>query len=302
MNPFKVKLSFYHLIIICFIAFFVLYTLLVGRTHGSAPTQSPITHHAPRYISLAPATTEILFALGLTDNIVGVSTYCDYPPEALAKPKVGSFSEPNLETIVEFKPDLVFGTDLAQGPAMAKLQTLKIKVYTSAPKNLEELYTSILEIGQLTDRTIQAKNLVKNMRDSVTEITKRTTIIPQNQKPKIFVEIGENPLITAGKGSFIDELITLAGGINIAHEVPRPYCYYNIEQVIKGQPDYIIITDMQIKKSKASSVRRFGWESVPAVKKGQVYNDLDPNILLRPGPRLVEGLEEIYKKIKIPLS
>jgi len=262
-----------------------------------ATNSSQSTQQQPRIISLAPAITEILFALGLDDEIIGVTTFCDYPPQALTKQKVGTFSEPNLETIIELRPDIVFATDLEQAPTVAKLKTLKVNVQISSPTTMAELYDSILEIGPLTNHENQAEKLVSEMRTTVEEISKKTILIPEKNKPRVFVEIGHSPLFTAGKGSFIDELITLAGGINIAHDVPRPYCYYNAEQVIQHQPEIIIVSGMLKENTPATVKSRLGWDKIPAVKNGRVYNDIDQNLFLRPGPRLVEGLREIYRRL-----
>ena len=274
--------------------------LFIFFTHQKSQitnNKSQITNNKLRIISLAPAITEILFALGLDNEIIGVTTFCDYPQQALTKQKVGTFSEPNLETIIELRPDIVFATDLEQAPTVAKLKTLRVNVQISSPTTMAELYDSIIKIGQLTSREEQANKLVAEMLSTVERIRNKTALIPEQNKPKVFVEIGHRPLFTAGKGSFIDELITLAGGINIAHDIPRPYSYYNAEQVVQRRPDIIIISGMLKENTPATVKNRLGWDKIPAVKNGRVYNDIDQNLFLRPGPRLVEGLVEIHKRL-----
>lgn len=250
-----------------------------------------------RVISLAPSTTETLFALGLDSEIVAVSESCDYPERALAKDSIGTFSQPNVERILALKPDIIFCTGLEQSPVIANLRQLGLKVCVSDPANLEELYASIIEMAALVGREREGAALVSSMRRGVESIRMKSATVPQSKRPGVFVEIWREPLMTVGKGSFVDELITLAGGINIAHDVDRPYAYFSSEQVIRRDPDYIILTYMDAASPAKNIGGRFGWENISAVRRGRVYNDVDPDIFVRPGPRLVKGLEEIYKRI-----
>lgn len=250
---------------------------------------------AQRIISLAPAITEILFGLGLEDQIVAVTTFCDYPPKAKDKEKVGTFSEPDIEKIITLKPDLIFATGLEQLPIVEKLKKLKLKVYISDPSNIEELFDSIKEIGVLTYKEKEADSLIVRMKNKINEIQGKVKLIAQNKRKKVFIQIWHDPLMTAGKGSFVDELIKLAGGINIANDTPRAYSYFSPEQVIKRNPDCMILGQMGQAINTVNN--RFGWDKITAVQKNAIYDDIDPNLFLRPGPRLIEGLEEIYKRL-----
>jgi iron complex transport system substrate-binding protein len=250
-----------------------------------------------RYVSLAPSTTEILFALGLDEEIVGVSSYCNYPSKAKAKEKVGDFSRPNIEKILFLKPDYVFCTGLEQAPVIAELRHLNLKVYVADPKNMEELFSSIKDIGKITGKEKEAANLIKNMKSQIEEINSKVKLSPQDKRPKVFIEIWHDPLTTAGKGSFIDELLTLAGGINIAHYTKRPYSIFSQEEVIERNPDCIISTYMSDELPARVIKRRFGWDRIYAVKNNRIYNDIKPELLLRPGPRVVDGIKEIYKRL-----
>lgn len=251
---------------------------------------------AARYISLAPSTTEILFALGLDEEIVGVSNHCNYPAAALTKEKVGDFSSPNIEKIVFLKPDYIFCTGLEQAPAIAQLKQLKLNVYIADPKDVPELISSILDIGQITGHEYNAQILAKRISDELEEIRALTKNIPLDQKPKIFIEFWDSPLMTAGKGSFINELITLAGGINIANDLSRPYSIFSSEEVIKRNPDCIILAYMKNSDLPKTISARLGWQDIAAVRNNRIYNDINPDLLLRPGPRVVEGVRQIYKK------
>jgi iron complex transport system substrate-binding protein len=251
----------------------------------------------PRYISLAPSTTEILFALGLGDDIVGVSSYCDYPPEAKEKEKVGTFIQPNIEKIVFLKPDYIFCTGLKQAPAVSALKRLGLKVYVSDPSSISELLSSINDIGDITGKTKEAESLTSNMQRQIEEISSKVSLVPTAKRTKVFIEIWHDPLTTAGIGSFVDGLLTLAGGVNIANDTKSAYSIFSPEEVIKRDPDCIIITYMDKRNALASMKKRFGWSGIAAVKNNRVYDDIDSNLLLRPGPRIVEGLKEIQKRL-----
>lgn len=250
-----------------------------------------------RIISLAPSTTEILFALGLNNEIVGVSSYCDYPPETNTVTKVGDFSHPNLEKIASLKPDYIFCTGLEQMPIVTELKRLKFNVYISDPSTIDELFTSISDIGKLTNREQDAEQLIKKMKNDIVTIQAQAGLVPLEKKVKVFIEIWHEPLMTAGKGSFVDELITLAGGINIAHDIMRPYSNFSAEKVISANPQCIIMTYMDKTVPLKFVEKRFGWKNIDAVKNNRVFNDINPNLLLRPGPRITEGLKEIYKRL-----
>ncbi|MFA6217101.1 MAG: cobalamin-binding protein [Candidatus Omnitrophota bacterium] len=252
-----------------------------------------------RYISLAPSTTEILFALGLDDEIIGVSSFCNYPPKAKAKEKIGDFSSPNIEKILALKPDYIFCTGLEQTPAIESLKRYGLPVYVADPKNIQELLESIKQIGELTKRNTQAQQVIVAMQDEITKITQQAQRIPADKRLKIFIEIWFEPLTTAGKGSFIDELITLAGGINIAKNTLRPYSIFSPEEVIKQNPDCIFLTYMNEEKPIELVKKRFGWQQINAVRNNRIYNDIQPDILLRPGPRITKGLKLLFEKLYV---
>ena len=270
--------------------------LIIFIVLGVTPLQS-YGKDSARYISLAPSTTEILFALGLDKEIIGVSSYCNYPSQAKNKTKVGDFSHPNIEKIIYLNPDYIFCTGLEQALVIRELKRLKFNVYVSDPSNSEELFSSINDIGKITNKTQEAAALIKKMRESIDTVSSKVRIIPQEKRTKVFIEIWHEPLMTAGKGSFVDELIILAGGINIAHDSIRPYCNFSAEKVINLNPSCIIIAYMDKESPLKLVERRFGWENIDAVKNKRVFNDIEPDILLRPGPRLAQGVEEIYKKL-----
>jgi iron complex transport system substrate-binding protein len=251
----------------------------------------------PRYISLAPSTTEILFALGLDQEIVGVSSYCNYPTQTQSKAKVGDFSHPSIEKIFSLRPDYIFCTGLEQVPVIEQLRQLKFNIYVADPSNIEELFNTIHDIGKITNKNKEAQELVRKMRRDIEEIGVKVSLIPPEQRPKVFIEIWHEPLMSAGKGSLIDEIITLAGGINIAHDTRRSYSNFSPEKVISLNPDCIIMAYMDKEPALKLVENRFGWGNIKAVKNRRVFNDIDPDTLLRPGPRITSGLKELNKRL-----
>ncbi|MDD5679995.1 MAG: cobalamin-binding protein [Candidatus Omnitrophica bacterium] len=247
----------------------------------------------PRIVSLAPSTTEILFALGLDDQIVGVSSFCDYPKKALEKEKVGTFSYPNAEKILLLKPDIIFCTGLEQASAVTMLRGLGFNVYVSNPSGMEGLFSSIKEMGRLTGRQKEANDLVAKMKCEIGALKHNAS---GKANPKVFVEIWSEPLLTAGKKSLINELIFLAGGVNIACNVDKEYAHFSAEEVIYQNPDCIILTYMSQEIPIEILERRPGWHNISAIREGRVYNDIDSDTLLRPGPRLIDGLKEMNRR------
>jgi len=255
------------------------------------------TEVKPRYISLAPSTTEILFALGLDEEIVGVSSYCNYPPRARNKDRIGSFSYPNMEKIFSLEPDYIFCTGLEQAPVIEQLKQLKFNIYVADPSSMKELFDTINDIGMITGKNKEAQELINKMRRDIEEVGIKASLIPSGQRPKVFVEIWHEPLMSAGKGSLVDQIITLAGGINIAHDTRRPYSNFSPEKVISLNPDCIIMAYMDKEPALKLVENRFGWRNISAVKNKRVFNDIDPDTLLRPGPRITGGLKEVNKRL-----
>ncbi|MDD5255806.1 MAG: cobalamin-binding protein [Candidatus Omnitrophica bacterium] len=251
---------------------------------------------SPRYISLAPSTTEILFALGLDEEVVAVSSFCNFPEAARAKEKIGDFSRPNIEKILSLKPDYIFCTGLEQAPVIEELRRLKLNVYVSDPVSVSQLSDSIKNIGMITNKNHEAQRIVQGIRKGVSEMQERVTRL-NKPRPKVFIEIWYDPLTTAGPGSFVDELLSIAGGENIASDTKRPYSIYSPEQVIKHKPDCILLAYMGTQRPIELMLKRAGWQDIPAIRNKCLYDDINPDIILRPGPRIIEGLEEIHKRL-----
>lgn len=244
-------------------------------------------------VSLAPNNTEILFALGLGDKVVGVTSFCDYPEEALAVEKIGDFNGINLEKIIELNPGLVLNYGPGNEDDNARLKEAGIPMLAFLPESIDAIINTINTIGQATGSTEEAKELTNNMLKKEEEII---NLVKGAEKKKVFYEIWHDPLMAAGPGSFMDQLIVLAGGINIAEDAEGDYPQYDLEQLIERNPEvYLTSADMP-DKTPESMMARPGFENIEAMKTGNVHV-LDANITSRSGPRIVDALELVAKAI-----
>ncbi|HDZ86655.1 hypothetical protein LCGC14_1087180, partial [marine sediment metagenome] len=248
-----------------------------------------------KIVSLAPAGTEILFALGLGKKVVGVTTFCNFPKEATRKDKIGSFSKPSIEKVVAKKPDLVIATGGMQLDAVKQLSKLNIKVFVIDPKNLEEIIASIKKVGKITGAESKANQVTQDMEQIIDEVKSKASKLAEKQKPKVFFELYHEPLMSAGPNTFISDMIKLAGGKSIADSAREDYPQYSLEVLIKENPE-IIIASKGSMADPGEIDKRKGWESVSAVKKGRVYV-IDDDLINRPSPRITQGLQEIDKAI-----
>ena len=249
-----------------------------------------------RIISMAPSLTETIYALGLGSRVVGVTSFCNYPPEARGKEKIGGFSNPNLEKIVSLKPDLILATlDGNRKEVIDKLKELGLTVNVTNPRNIEEILSSIIRIGQATYRQKRAEELVGSMRRRIETVVKSVKGL---RKPPVLFIYGEDPLIAAGPGTFANDLIRLAGGRNISGDSRIPYPKYNFEEILIKKPELIFISSMGTTgKAPAKIIERWKkWPSIPAITKEQVYL-INGDLIDRPGPRIVEGLEILARRI-----
>jgi iron complex transport system substrate-binding protein len=250
---------------------------------------------AQRVVSLAPSNTEILFALGAGDKVVGRDEFSDYPAEAKAIQSVGgSMGEYSLEAIVALKPDLVLASELNSPELVASLEKLGLTVYyLPNPKSFEELYVNLETIATLTGR--EATKLTDSLKARVTAVDEK--IAPLSYRPVVFYEIDAtdpSKPYTAGMGNFIHLIINRAGGANFIElaGITDPYPQVSLEQLVVAPPDFIILGDSMWGTTPETVATRPGWESLLAVTEGRVF-PFDDNLVSRPGPRLVDGLEAL---------
>ncbi|HHV18956.1 MAG TPA: cobalamin-binding protein [Thermoanaerobacterales bacterium] len=247
-----------------------------------------------RIVSLAPSNTEILYALGLEEKIVGVTDYCDYPEAAKNKEKIGGFSEPNIEKIVSVKPDLVVATNMHQ-KSVEELEKLNIPSVVLDPKDFDEMFASIEIIGKATGQQDEALTLIKNLKARMENVEDVVAKVKLDKRPKVYYEIWPSPITTSGPGTFVDDIIQRAGGENIAKDAQKAYPQYSQEMIIDKNPDFIIFSHHgSSNQSIEDVITRQGWENINAIKNKKVFY-LDENLVQRATPRLVDGLEKFVE-------
>jgi iron complex transport system substrate-binding protein len=248
-----------------------------------------------RVVSLAPSVTEVVYALGQDQRLQGVTQFSNYPPEAMNLPRVGSYVHLDVEKIVSLRPDLCLAIkDGNPIDVIRRLEGLNIPVYAVDPKNLDAVMEMISDVGELLDAIQQSEMIVKNMKERIETV--KSTVSVTLDRPKVFFQIGISPIVSVGTETFLHELITLAGGYNLTHgEVAYPRM--TIEQVLNMAPDVLIITSMTRGQSfEAVKAQWKRWKSIPAVKNDRIYL-VDSDIVDRPSPRLVDGLEILVRYI-----
>lgn len=243
-----------------------------------------------RIVSLAPSITEMLFAMGAGEQLVGVTDFCDYPPEALKKPKVG-YSNPNLESLVALQPDLVVApNDFLKPDVVVKLEQLKIPVFILADKNVEGIFVHIQTLGRIVGRSPKADAVAMRLREQVAAVKQRI----QGIAPvRTLYVLNSQPLITVGPGSFIDQLIGMAGGVNVAAQSAAPYPRLSMEAVLQEDPEVLVFPVGKaegISESEQQTWRQ--WSTMTAVKRGRLHQ-ISADWLNRPGPRIAQGLESL---------
>jgi len=228
----------------------------------------------------------MLYALGLGERIVGVTTNCNFPPEAKKKEKVGGFFL-NLEKVVSLKPDMVIMLGSAQAREIERFKAQPLPVYVIDPNSVEGVMQTLIELGEKTGTTARAQTLVREMKKKIELI--QAQVLKEN-KPKVLVMVGFKPLIVTGGKNFINDLIKYAGGENVASGSGAAYPQYSFEELIRANPNYIIITEGIVKRDEIKNENP--WRNLSAVREGKILF-IDPDILSRPGPRLVEAIAKI---------
>jgi len=254
---------------------------------GCSTQEQNIDSTEQSIIILSPEIAEIVCALGAEQSIIGITQECDYPPSLRKKPIVGSFSSPNVERIVQSRPDLVLLSGMEQDMIKHSLENLDIEVYQYFPNSLDSLYQTIISIGSLLDLSNRADSLVHYMKNEINSLP------PHNHFTSIFVEIYHSPLMTVSDNSFVGDVLDHAGLTNIFPDLPREYCAVSSEKIVEMNPDIILITYPGV--SSQDVKERLGWNVISAVQKDQIYTveDINPDIILRAGPRISEGIQRL---------
>ena len=256
-----------------------------------------LSEPAKRIVSLAPSNTEILFAIGAGSQVVGRDDFSDYPEEAKSVQSIGStYGDLNTEAVVALKPDLVLAAGITTPEQVKTLEDLGLTVYLLGnPPDYPGLYDNISIVGQLTGREKEASALNDTLVARVNAVTGK--LVGSGQRPKVFYEVdGSDPAKpwTTGPGTFIATMMALAGGNNVGSVFTDPYAQISSEELIKQNPEVIILGDTAFGVTIESIGQRPGWAQIAAVQSRRVYA-FDDNLASRPGPRLVDGLEQMAK-------
>jgi len=248
-----------------------------------------------RIVSLAPSNTEILYALGLEDRIVGVTDYCDYPPATAGKPKVGGYSSVNIEKVIAAEPDLIFAAPGNTEEVVNHLRSLGMTVVSLCPETIDDVLQNIELVGRATGEEERAEACTGNLRERIRAVTE-VTGVPAT-KPSVAHVVWHDPLWVSGRGTFQNEVITMAGGTNAFGSV-EGWSIVSLEEFITTDPEHIIV-------SSGSGMDRDGYDAIytyfmteprmqklGAVRNGHIYV-VDSDIISRGSPRIVDALEEV---------
>ena len=248
-----------------------------------------------RIVSLGPSATEILFAIGADKQLVACTDFCDYPAEAKTKASVGGFAANSisLESIISYEPDLVYLFSGMHDSLIKPLQDMGISVYVSKAASVDDVKKEIIEIGTITGHSAEAEDVVKEMNLLLAEARNKSAEAKKNgSSPLIYWQVWDDPLMTAGKNSFINDIITLAGGINIFGEENSDYPIISDEAVIAAKPQFIFITKASDNYSVTNNKIMFY-----AMKKdsGASVHYVNDDKFSRPGPRCAEAVQDLTK-------
>jgi len=285
------------------LAFVVLLAACASHQNPPTPNSREITDDAgrrvslparvDRVISLAPNLTEIVFAVGGGNRLVGRTSYCDYPPEARAVAEIGDTLHPSLERIIALRPQVVLISTASQLEIFTQqLQSQNIAVFVTDPHDLDGVFRSIEQVGEILGQQQQATVLVQKLRDRTNTVE---AAVKQKQPVRVFYQLSAEPLYTAGHDAFVTDLIRRAGAISVTADVPGAWPKYSNESALAAKPEAIILPTGGSMGTGNSTVTEALRQS-PAALAGRVYKINDDH-LVRPGPRAVDGLEEMAKAL-----
>lgn len=242
-----------------------------------------------RAVSLAPNLTEIVFAVGAGERLVGVTTFCDYPAEAQRIQKIGDTQTPNIENIIALKPQIVLVSTASQMENFSKtLEQQGIAVFVTNPNGLDDIYKTVRQVGEIFGRGEKARQIVDDLKRRVADVEARTASAAD---VKVFLQISREKLFTVGKNSFMTDLINRAGGVSVSEDIEEAYPNLSKETAFALNPEAIILSDSEDNREPNDV-----FKDSPAVKNGRVFK-INAELLSRPGPRVVDGLEQMAKAL-----
>jgi iron complex transport system substrate-binding protein len=251
----------------------------------------------PRIVSLAPSITEMMFAIGAGEHLVGRTTACDWPAEAAKVPVAGAFGRPSMEMLASMHPDIVIDVDLEEERNSSKIKDLNIRTERIVCKNPDDIPGAIRTLGKLTGHQRKADSLAGVIEHGLAGFRKKNLL--RAEKPLVYLEIWDDPFWTGGKDSYTSALIGYAGGRNIGDAVRKEYFEISQEWVIEQNPDIIACMYMSKETPAAAGViQRTGWHHISAVRHKKVFDGFDNSLFLRPGPRVLEGIAQMERLIE----
>ncbi len=276
------------------IALIALLTLPLAGCRQQKQEPAKPANAAPRIVSLAPSMTEMLYAIGAGDQLVGRTTACDWPAEAKKVPIVGAFGRPSLEILASIKPDIVVDVDLDGNQTGNRITSLGIRREHIRCRTPDDVPSALRTLGRVSGHVRQADSLAGAIETGLAAYRKEAAA--KQRKTRVYLEIWDDPLWTGGKHSFTSAMVSYAGGYNIGDAVNKEYFEVSPEWVIRQNPDMVACMYMSKGNASGEKVRnRTGWSEIDAVRNGRVYGNFDNNIYLRPGPRVLEGIAGLKK-------
>ena len=286
---------------------FIVLSLLVSMVIGCQPQLQPgtftddmgrevrIEKVPQRIISLAPSHTEILFALGLSDRVIGVTRYCNYPEEAKEKEKVGGFADPDLEKIIALKPDLILASGTLQNSLVTELEERGQTVFWLYPHTVKDILESFERIGEITGKVDAAKQLKKGIEERIQVVQENVKDIPEREKVTVFRVMGLDPLGTIGGDAFQTDVYRLAGGRNVFGNTKKDYFQFDLQTLVTLEPDIIVICGEDEEEAKARIKSQESWGDLTAVKADRIVV-ISCDLICRPSPRIAQTIELLARK------
>ncbi|MBA7673526.1 Vitamin B12-binding protein [subsurface metagenome] len=294
-------------LIISIIGIFIILSLLISMVAGCQQQFSPgtftddldrevsIEKVPQRIISLAPSNTEILFALGLADRVVGVTRYCNYPEEAKQKEQIGGFADPDPEKIIALKPDLILASGTLQKSLVIELEERGQTVFLLYPRTVKDILESFVRIGEITGSSATAQQLKERIEERIKTVEERVKDIPEQERPTVFRVMGLDPPGTIGGESFQTDEYWIAGGKNIFADTDKNYFQLDLETLLKLDPDIIVICGEDEEEAKARVKNQEGWGDLTAVKADRIVV-ISCDLICRPSPRIAQTIEQLARE------
>ncbi len=260
---------------------------------GTSDVQHP-TKVPQKIISLSPGATEVLFAVGAGEQVIARTDFCNYPSEALEVSSIGGFDGKafSIETIIALEPDLVYATKDMHSYLQKPLEAYGIQVYMSAAQSIESIYTEIETIALLTGNKENGEKLVSNMKEQIQNVS---NVVKNLSKKSVYWEVWHDPFMSAGSTSYITDVISTAGGINIFNDIKQAYPVVSEESILIRNPE-VILSPSDSMTTNSTIASREGWNTIQAVQTNSIYY-IDADITLRPGPRSVQAVKLIAEKL-----